>query len=224
MVGVGHSIISNYIHDGPHIGIFIAGNDNTIEHNIVSNMVQETSDAGAFYMGRDWSYQGNVIQYNTWQNIHTIVDSDDVSGVYLDDSGSGFLVAFNTFKNVSRGILLGGGRGNQLLNNNFQDISGEAAIHFDNRDMNWAKDFCQPGGMGEQFLERVNYKSKYYEKYGPKFQNIMQDQPCVPKYNSLANSEYCKVSQFLDQTVQTINNWDSTAANNTQICTNKSSE
>jgi len=215
LVGVGHSLTFSNIHDGPHQAIFIAGNDNRVEGNYVHDMVYETADSGALYMGRDWSYQGNIIRQNTWQNIHTTISGDDSSAVYLDDSGSGFLVTQNIFKNVSRGVLLGGGRENQVLNNYFEDATGECAVHFDNRDMGWAKDFCQPGAMGEQFLNRVEYKSKYYAKYGAKFQNMMQDEPCVPKYNVVSNNNYCKVSNFLDQSIATINSWGSTATNNT---------
>eukprot|EP01121_Diplochlamys_sp_Union-15-3_P021010 TRINITY_DN8385_c0_g1_i4.p1 TRINITY_DN8385_c0_g1~~TRINITY_DN8385_c0_g1_i4.p1 ORF type:complete len:455 (+),score=52.53 TRINITY_DN8385_c0_g1_i4:653-2017(+) len=217
-VGVGHTVYSNHIHEGPHQGIFVAGNDHLIEGNTISEMVQETADSGAFYMGRDWSYQGNIIRSNVWRNIHSIIPSDDVSAVYLDDSGSGFLVTENQFYNVSRGILLGGGRGNNILNNRFSHITGEATVHIDNRDMNWSSSFCQPGGLGEQFLKRVNYQSKYYAKYGKEFQNIMQDDPCRPKYNVISNNIYCDVSKFLDQSIETINSWGSTAANNTQRC------
>ena len=64
---------------------------------------------------------------------------------------SGWLFEGNKFINVDMGVLIGGGRDNQFVNNYFEDNS--LAIHFDNRGMNWENSVCLSNGT---YLEEVN--------------------------------------------------------------------
>lgn len=83
--------------------------------------------------------------------------------------------------------------------------------------ISWASSFCAAGGLGIQFLERINYTSQYYSKY-PNLQNILQDDPCEPKYNTFIENTYCQLTQFLDATDDQIAQWGSISGNNTQSC------
>eukprot|EP01052_Picozoa_sp_SAG31_P026425 SAG31_NODE_2393_length_5793_cov_18.326484_5_plen_203_part_00 len=60
-----------------------------------------------------------------------------MSGLYLDDQTSGWVVRNNSFVNMSMGVLLGGGKQNSFVDNYFQDV--DLAVHFDNRGMGWEK-------------------------------------------------------------------------------------
>lgn len=51
--GVGCRAAHNHIHDAPHNGILLGGNDPEIEFNHIHHVCQETGDVWAFYMGRD---------------------------------------------------------------------------------------------------------------------------------------------------------------------------
>lgn len=62
--GVGNRVAHNLIHDAPHSGILLGGNENIVEYNELHTLAQQTGDVGAFYMGRDWTQRGNIIRYN----------------------------------------------------------------------------------------------------------------------------------------------------------------
>jgi hypothetical protein len=63
--GVGHRVINNEIHSGPHAGITF-GSSNNIEvyFNEIYDVVQQAGDMGAIYQGIDWTSQGSFISYN----------------------------------------------------------------------------------------------------------------------------------------------------------------
>lgn len=172
--------------------------------------------------GRDTTYRGNVIANNLFTRINTIFSGNDVSAVYLDDSGAGFLIVNNTFMNVSRALLLGGGRDNIFDSNYVQGADGtDAAIHFDDRDLGWAASACQisPPGILVQFLNRVPYNTSqaWISKY-PTLPNILNDQLCVPKYNRITNNRICGSTAglpWIDATDAQVISWNSTLANNT---------
>jgi hypothetical protein len=173
-----------------------------------SSWVQIVRDSGAFYMGRDWTYQGNWIIYNRFENINSIQSGNDVSAVYLDDFGSGFFIAHNVFRNVSRALLLGGGRDNYFYNNTITDCGAEdgsdAAAHVDNRGMGWASGSCTKGGILLQFLDRVPYNtSAAWAKYAHLAQ-ILQDDPCRPKYNAIVANGYCNVQVCCEAKAQNV--------------------
>ena len=62
--GVGSRVSHNYIHDAPHAGILLSGNNHVIELNELTRLCLETGDVGGFYMGRNWEERGNVVRYN----------------------------------------------------------------------------------------------------------------------------------------------------------------
>jgi len=127
--GVGNRVAHNLIHDGPHMGIQLTGNDHTIEFNEIHHVAFETGDVGAFYMGRDWTWRGNVVQYNFFH--HTGGVGMGSMGVYLDDCSGGTKVIGNVFYKVTRAMFIGGGRDNTVENNVFVDC--KPSVHVDGR-------------------------------------------------------------------------------------------
>ena len=126
--GVGNRIAHNVIHDCPHNGILLDGNDHLIEFNEIYRTCLETGDVGAFYMGRDYAQQGNVIRDNFFH--HTGGVGMGSMAVYLDDCTSGVTITGNIFYRTRRAAFIGGGRDNIVDNNVFINY---AAVAIDGR-------------------------------------------------------------------------------------------
>ncbi|MBQ2826917.1 MAG: right-handed parallel beta-helix repeat-containing protein [Clostridia bacterium] len=117
----GCTVTHNEICDSSHSGILYHGPLNTIEYNYMHDLCNDTADCGAIYSGRSMTYYGNVIRYNYIKDIGCPDIIDDffcAQGIYLDDGLSGQTVYGNIIENVTgRGIYLGGGRDNTVVNN-----------------------------------------------------------------------------------------------------------
>lgn len=178
--GVGHHISNNLIHDAPHQAISISGNDHTIEYNEIHSVSKDSRDAGAIYGSRDWSMRGTIIRHNYLHDIYGL-DGSGATSVYLDDMYSGTRVIGNIFKNVSRGILIGGGRDNEIINNIF--IEADTAVHVDDRGKTWANTAVD--GVLRERLETVPYASEAWRTRYPNLANIMQNEPAAPAGNKI---------------------------------------
>lgn len=130
---------------------------------------------------------------------------------------SGWLVANNTFKNVSFAFQLGGGRENHFINNTINDAP-RCGISFDDRGLNWDKRGCVPGGIPYDFLDRVPYNTSavWLERYGPYLRNITVDDACRPKYNVIEGNTYCNLKTFITASAADIQSWGSIATDNTE--------
>jgi hypothetical protein len=128
--GVGNVLAHNLMHDSPHAGIVLTGNEHRIEFNEMHHLAKETGDVGAFYLGRDFTERGNIVRHNF---IHHIggVGSIGSMAVYLDDCSSGTTVFGNIFYKVQRAAFVGGGRDNRIENNLF--IECTTPVHVDSR-------------------------------------------------------------------------------------------
>jgi hypothetical protein len=132
--GCGNTVTGNTLHDSRHYAIGFSGNDNIIESNKIYDVVTETSDAGAIYCGRNWSMYGNVIRYNFIRDIRTTASIDsnsDAHGIYIDDNFSGVSVYGNILVNISRAVLIGGGRDITLSDNMLAGCT--KGIYYDDR-------------------------------------------------------------------------------------------
>jgi hypothetical protein len=129
MTGVGQRAAHNLIHDAPHNGILINGNEHVTEFNEIHHVCLETGDVGAFYIGRDYSERGNIVRHNFFH--HTGGVGMGSMGVYLDDCASGTTIFGNVFYKVTRAAFIGGGRDNTVENNIFVDC--EPAVDLDAR-------------------------------------------------------------------------------------------
>ncbi len=198
--GVSQRVAHNHIHDAPHTAILIHGNDHVIEYNDIHHVCAESGDAGAFYIGRDLTERGHVVRHNYFHDIHGVKGQKgftDVMGVYLDDCACGITVYGNIFRNVSRAVLIGGGRDNTVENNIFADC--HIAIHVDARATGWAKFWWD--GRDNTLIDRLKAMNvtqpPYSERY-PQLVKILDDEPALPKGNRIMRNICQGPGKWLD--------------------------
>ncbi|MFP3564943.1 right-handed parallel beta-helix repeat-containing protein [Paraburkholderia sp. SIMBA_030] len=183
--GVGNAVRDSTISGGTHSAIIFYGNDHVIENNDISHVVMETGDAGAIYTGRDTTARGNIVRNNFLHDI-VGVGSKGATAVYLDDQAAGNSVFKNVFLRVHRGVLIGGGRDNDVENNIF--LASKSAIYMDARGLSWQKGaLLDRSNRLAQELARIPYQSTQYAKY-PHLANILVDEPGAPIYNIVRNN------------------------------------
>lgn len=201
--GVGNRIQNNSIHDAPHIGILLTGNEHLIEYNDIHHVCMEGADNGGFYMGRDWTQRGNMIRFNRFHDIYGFglanlgPDKDGTYryeaphqawGVYLDDCTSGTTIYGNLFYRVPlSGVMIGGGRDNVVENNIFVECT--PALHIDDR---WD---AYPWALMKERLEAMNYTQPPYSERYPELLT-MGDDPRTPANNRFSKNvvQYTKDS------------------------------
>ena len=133
--GVGNRIAHNLIHDMPHAGVTLGGNDNLMELNVVHHTNLQSGDTGGIYFcSRDWTQRGNVIRYNLFHHIGGFGKANSWApvqhgkvpfgyphftwGIYLDDPTTGTHVHGNILYAVPIcGLHNHGGRDNLWENN-----------------------------------------------------------------------------------------------------------
>jgi hypothetical protein len=199
LIGVGHRVAHNLIHDGPHTAIQLSGNDHVIEFNEIHHVCLETGDVGAFYMGRDYTERGIEIRYNYFHRTGG-VGLLGSRAVYLDDCASGVTVFGNVFYRTPRAVFIGGGRDNLVENNLFIDC--EPAVHVDARGIDprpvWQEMVNQT--MRER-LEAVNWlKPPYITRY-PALQSLLPHLDAgrgIPPEGNIIRRNICIRGRFLD--------------------------
>ncbi len=185
--GVGNRIANNLIHDAPHMGLGLSGNEHVIELNEVHHVCMETDDAGAFYMGRDWTWRGNIIRHNYFHHIGQFKSHVGVQSVYLDDWTSGTTVQGNICYRGGRGVLVGGGRNNTVENNIF--IECTPSVHVDSRGLGWAKYYFD--GKENTLIQRLNeipYRQPPWSTRYPELLTLYEDEPALAKYNRVVRN------------------------------------
>ncbi len=181
--GCGNLVRHNLLHHGHHNAIQLGGNDHVLEYNEIHSVCWDTGDVGAFYMGRDWTARGTVIRHNHFHHV-TGPGTHGAMGVYLDDQASGIHIVGNVFHKVTRAMFIGGGCDNRVINNVFVDCN--PAMHIDNRGMGWQKKATDdPRGTLRTRLRSMPYRSALWSKRYPNLPNILNDDPGVPKRNTI---------------------------------------
>ncbi len=181
--GVGIQVSHNDIHDAPHVGILFAGNDHVIEFNEIHRVCLETSDAGAIYIGRDWTARGNAVRYNFIHDLFGPGSKGDVTAIYLDDLASGTDIFGNVIRDVHRGILVGGGRDNTLMNNVL--VNCDIAVSMDARGVTSALSIMSESSVLKKRLAAMPYRTPPWSTRYPRLATILQDEPIIPKNNVL---------------------------------------
>jgi len=179
--GVGNRLSHNRIHDAPHEGIRLRGNEHLLEYNEIHDVCQETGDSGAIHTGRDWSWRGNIWRFNYFHHLQG-PGLHGVTAAYLDDWASDFTIYGNIFYKAGRAVEIGGGRNNVVENNIF--VECEPSVHIDARGLGWASYYFD--GTYNVLVERlqaVNYRQPPYSKKYPELLTLYDDDPAVPKYN-----------------------------------------
>ncbi len=187
--GAGNGVSHNLIAHVPHMAIGFLGNDHVIEYNEIDSACYESNDAGAIYTGRNWTMRGNLIQYNYLHDISGFEGKGCV-GIYLDDAFSSADIIGNVFRNVTRAMMIGGGRDNNVLNNIF--VNCTPSIHVDARGLGWMRNEHIPGWIKEAqdsgtILGIAYNKPPYSVKY-PKLSGILDDEPRAPKGNVISHN------------------------------------
>ena len=130
--GCGDTVSHNEIYNSPHMAIGIHGISFTIEYNDIYNVCNDTADSGAIYSGQRVHLVDNKITNNYFHDIKNNIGMGyAVNAVYFDDLWSSGEVSKNIFFNVERGVLVGGGRSNDINNNLF--INSDESVKIDAR-------------------------------------------------------------------------------------------
>ncbi|MCE5249212.1 right-handed parallel beta-helix repeat-containing protein [bacterium] len=185
--GVGNRVAHNLIHDAPHSGIMLGGNEHIIEFNELHTLAQQTGDVGAFYMGRDWTQRGNIIRYNYFHDLLG-PGLHGVMAVYLDDWSSGTTIYGNIFHKAGRAAFIGGGRDNTVENNIFVECAPSA--HVDARGLGWAKYYFDKSMdiyVNTLFdrMDAMNFREPPYSERYPELLKLYDDDPAIPKNNKI---------------------------------------
>ncbi|WNM64085.1 right-handed parallel beta-helix repeat-containing protein [Candidatus Nitrospira neomarina] len=191
---VGVTISHNELYDMPHNAIKLGGNDHIVEYNEIYNVVKETSDSGAIYIGRDWTERGHIVRYNYFHDLVPIAGGA-IQAVYLDDLASGFLIQGNIFHNVQRGILLGGGRDNRIVNNIFSNTN--LNVYIDGRGAKPKSSHIQPNGQTMKALLAMPYKKPPWSTRYPQLVNILNEKPGHPLGNLVEHNLFLKSGKLL---------------------------
>ncbi|WP_247567653.1 right-handed parallel beta-helix repeat-containing protein [Bradyrhizobium sp. 151] len=179
--GVGNSIVGSLIVHGPHSGILVSGNDNTIMNNELADLVRDTNDAGAIYMGRDWTMRGNRISENFIHDIE-FGSKKTAVGVYLDDQFSGTTITRNIFYRVNLPILVGGGRDNEVSTNLFMAPT-KPAILIDDRGQSWQRSMTET--ELEKRLQAMPTTSSAWKARYPSLALLKSDEKGAPGGNEI---------------------------------------
>lgn len=188
ILGVGNRATHNRMAHLPHMAVYFMGNDHLMEYNEIYDVCYETNDAGAIYAGRNWTMRGNMIRYNYLHDISGFEGKGCV-GIYLDDAFSSADIVGNIFSKVTRAMMIGGGRDNNVLNNIFIDCS--PSLHIDARGMGWMHE--HPEGWIKEAKDKgtilgILYNQPPYSTHYPKLINILNDEPQAPKGNVISHN------------------------------------
>ena len=197
---VGTTIANNKLHDAPHFAIRFEENDSVIEYNDIYDVCQDTADTGAIYTGRRWETWGTEVRYNYFHDLEMIDTTTgmEMQAVYLDDMSSATNVHGNVFYKVDSVALIGGGRNNKFCNNIMIDC--KKPLVFDARAYR-RPDFFKMDSNKAELLKYPYKEGIWAEKY-PELVNILDDEPDIPKYNTLTNNVYYNTPEFdLDELV-----------------------
>ena len=200
--GVGIHVAHNRIHDAPHQGITIGGNDHIIEYNDVYRIGMDSDDCGAFYMGRNPSERGTVLRYNFWHDLGSKM-SHGSCAIYFDDGAGGQRVYGNVFYRAAGGsfgaVFSHGGHDNWVENNIFIECK-RAMGASPWQDAYWQQWLGEPLWQ-ERLLKEVDItKPPYIDRY-PELAGFMESGK-QPRLNHSAKNVIVQCESSVD------GNWD----------------
>lgn len=118
LTGAGNRVSHSEIHDAPHPGILIFGNDHVVEYNNIYDVCKTFSDLGAIYMnlGANPQERGSVIRRNYFHHIGE--GKEGVQGVYPDNFTMGIAIEENIFYRMGNSAILNNGGAHIRTRNN----------------------------------------------------------------------------------------------------------
>jgi len=124
--GVGNGTSHCLIHNSPHFGIGIRGNDHVFEYTEVHHTPEEFSDMLSMYIitGGNPEHRGTVVRRNYFHDVGN--KAKQGAGVYLDNETHGVAVHENFYHNSGGeksgwSVMIHGGADNIVRNNVFVD-------------------------------------------------------------------------------------------------------
>ncbi|MCF6468733.1 phage tail protein [Nonomuraea sp. MG754425] len=189
--GVGNRASGNEIHDAPHPGIIVHGNDHLIEYNDIYDICQTFQDLGAIYMnaGMTPHERGTVIRRNYFHHIGE--GRDGVEGVYPDNLTMGLTIDENVFYRMGNdAIKSGSGDHIKARNNIFVDTH----VPYDNYEM-WMGD--QPGNTVDEnylpawqklFADNNGFVGTPYAQKYPELLTFFDENHYFPARNDFRNN------------------------------------
>jgi uncharacterized protein YjdB len=174
LTGAGNRVTHSEIHDAPHPGILIFGNDHLVEYNNIYDVCKTFSDLGAIYMnlGAAPQERGSVIRRNYFHHIGE--GKAGVQGVYPDNFTMGLKIEENIFYRMGNSAVLNNG-GSHIKTQNNLFIDAKVPYEF--------ADLYLGDGPDQQINK--NYMGPWhtlFEKY-----NNFEGMPHLVKYPELAN-------------------------------------
>ncbi|KAG2386508.1 hypothetical protein C9374_002252 [Naegleria lovaniensis] len=160
IAGVGITVTHNEIFNADHVAILFGGNDHELSYNKIYDVCKSTGDSGAIYRIRGPGFLGTT-------------------GVYLDDMFSSAAVIGNVFYDCYRGVIVGGGRHNQVFNNIF--INNTIGVMADPRGLTWGDKDLENQMWNKLFAMPFNntlWSSRY-----PELASILERNPFEPFAN-----------------------------------------
>lgn len=118
LTGAGNRVSHSEIHDAPHPGILIFGNDHIVEYNNIYDVCKTFSDLGAIYMnlGAAPQERGSIIRRNYFHHIGE--GKAGVQGVYPDNFTMGITIEENIFYRMGNSAILNNGGAHIKTHNN----------------------------------------------------------------------------------------------------------
>ena len=185
--GAGNKILNTEIYNAPSMGIYIKGNNHTIEYVDIHNVCREAHDLGAIYIGRDPTERGHEIRYSYF---HEIQSPFEVTAIYHDDGASGMNVYGCIFNNISSApVWIGGGQDINYSNNIFLNLP--YVVQIDNRFQIWKSysKWLKPNDEFEKKFKAVNYTQPPYSEAYPELLQYWTNKPEIPKRNCIKNNQ-----------------------------------
>ncbi|WP_238392531.1 Ig-like domain-containing protein [Paenibacillus antri] len=132
LTGAGNRLSHSEIHDAPHPGILIFGNDHLVEYNDIYDVCKMFSDLGAIYMNQGHlpHERGTVIKRNYFHHIGE--GKAGVEGVYPDNFTMGLVIEENIFHRMGNSAVRNNGGSHILTRNN---IFVDAKVPYDYADL-----------------------------------------------------------------------------------------
>ncbi|WP_438445432.1 Ig-like domain-containing protein [Gorillibacterium sp. sgz5001074] len=174
LTGAGNRVTHSEIHDAPHPGILIFGNDHLVEYNNIYDVCKTFSDLGAIYMnlGAAPQERGSVIRRNYFHNIGE--GKAGVQGVYPDNFTMGLTIEENIFYRMGNSAILNNGGAHIRTKNN---LFIDAKVPYEFADLYL--------GDGPDQQINKNYMGPWHDLF-QKYNNF-EGMPHLVKYPELAH-------------------------------------
>lgn len=185
-VGVGNIGRGNEIHDAPHPGIIVHGNNHLIEYNEIYDICKLFQDLGAIYMnaGATPQQRGTVISRNYFHD--TGIGRLGVEGIYPDNLTRDLLIEENVFYRMGNDAIKNGSGDYITARNN---VFVDTHIPYNNYEM-WMGD--EPGnkvdtdympGWIELFEENNGFVDTPYAAQHPELLTFFEEDHHFPAHN-----------------------------------------